>query len=383
MRIALLMPIGHARGGAERLFQHLLDELPDSSLDAHVVLFEEGDIADTGRAAGLPLTVLPTGRLRQVRSVVHVVKSLTDFLNASDIDLVVSWMTKAHLYGGPAARRAGVPAVWYQHGVPDRFDLVTRLATLLPAEGILACSEPIRNAQALLTPRRPVHTVEPCVDLDRFDPALLPSPSKARRELNLPEKGPLFGIFGRMQAWKGIHVFVEAMARVREIEPSAHGVIVGGEHPMEPGYTARIDRQIRRLELDGHVRRVGFQSNIPTWMQAMDVIVHASDYEPFGMVIIEAMAIGKPVIAGAEGGPATIISDGVNGLLSPYGDAVALAERMISLVRERSRADAIAAAAQQRARDFSQSAFLRRFENALYAILPAPRRSPVAPPVSV
>ena len=63
----------------------------------------------------------------------------------------------------------------------------------------------------------------------------------------------------------------------------------------------------------------------------MDVIVHASDHEPFGIVVIEAMALGKPVVAGDAAGPTEIITDGVNGLLTPYGDAAALAQRRLPL----------------------------------------------------
>ncbi len=70
----------------------------------------------------------------------------------------------------------------------------------------------------------------------------------------------------------------------------------------------------------------GAQTNIPEWMQAMDVMVHASDREPFGIVVLEAMALGKPLVAGAEGGPREIITEGVNGLLTPYDDAPALAQ---------------------------------------------------------
>lgn len=382
MRIAILMPIADARGGAEELLQRLLRELPDATLDAVIVFFERGPMVEEARALGLAVHVVPTGRLRSLSGWLGAVTSLTTLFETCDVDLVVSWMTKAHLYGGPAARRAGLPAVWYQHGVPNAGDAVTRIATLLPAVGVLACSDPIAQAQRALRPQRPVHTVEPCVDLGRFDPAQLPSPAEARHQLGLAPDGPLFGIVGRMQRWKGIHVFVEAMASVIAAHPDARGVIVGGEHPGEPGYAAAVDRQIADLGIDDRVRRVGFQKNVPLWMQAMDVVVHASDYEPFGMVIIEAMALGKPVIAGAEGGPATIITDGVNGLLSPYGKAQALASAMRRLAAAPDVAAALGRAARLRAQDFSQTAYRRRFESALRDARVAPSSRSAATPVT-
>ena len=72
----------------------------------------------------------------------------------------------------------------------------------------------------------------------------------------------------------------------------------------------------------------GKQTNVPDWMMAMDIVIHASDREPFGIVIVEAMALGKPVIASIPGGPEEIVTDGEDGLLVRSGDAGALAAAM-------------------------------------------------------
>ena len=95
-----------------------------------------------------------------------------------------------------------------------------------------------------------------------------------------------------------MHVFIDAMAQVHQVRPEARAVIVGGPHETEPRYADELRARVLALGLDGVLSFAGFRSNAAEWMQAMDVFVHASDREPFGIVVIEAMALGKPVIAG-------------------------------------------------------------------------------------
>ena len=101
----------------------------------------------------------------------------------------------------------------------------------------------------------------------------------------------------------------------------------------------------------------------------MDVIVHASDHEPFGIVIVEAMALGKPVIAGDAAGPTEIITDGVHGLLTPYGDAGALACALLRLLGDPVGAQRLGEAARRRAQDFSTRAYAQNFVAAVRGLL--------------
>lgn len=336
-----------------------------------VVFLEDGPMVAKARVLGVDAVVVEAGRLRDVHYFPKVVRTLAAQARRHDADAIVSWMTRAHLYAAIASARACVPAIWYQHRVPDPSDILTRLATLLPAAGILACSPTIANAQEQLWPRRPAVSVPPCVDLDRFDPDLLPTPKNARHFLGLTADGPLVGMVARMQRWKGVHVFVQAMAAVLESHPDAHGVIVGGRHDLEPDYPDVVQQQIDDLNLTDRVTWVGFQSNVPLWMQALDIVVHASDQEPFGMVIIEAMALGKPVVAGAEGGPREIVTAGVNGLLASYGDARAVAMSIQRYLDNHDYAARVGAAAQRRAQDFSSEYYSDRFTSAVASLLPA------------
>jgi glycosyltransferase involved in cell wall biosynthesis len=265
-------------------------------------------------------------------------------------------MVAGQLTAGAAALLAGLPCVWFQVGTP-RPDWLDRIATLLPARGVLVLSKAAGAAQARVWPRRRQWLVYPGASLDSFDPSKLPVPAIARATLGLPPDGPLIGIVGRLQRWKGMHVFVAAMARVRAVRSDARAVIVGAPHETEPRYAGELRAQSHSLGLDGVITFAGFQSNIPEWMQAMDVIVHASDREPFGIVVIEAMALGKPVIAGDRGGPAEVVTDGADGLLVPYGDDLSLARAILRYLDDHALAARLGAAARVRAAVFDDRTY--------------------------
>jgi glycosyltransferase involved in cell wall biosynthesis len=286
--------------------------------------------------------------------------------------LVCGWMATAHLYGSLAARVARRPSLWYQLGIPAANSWLDRAATLLPSCGVVTCSRAGAQAQTRLRPRRPTRVVYPGVEIGRFDPASLPSPREARRRLGLPETGPLIGIVGRLQRWKGMHVLVEAMPRVLRSYPNASCVLVGGAHAQEPDYPRVLGRSIAERGLGDRVLLTGLQPNVPEWMQAMDVVVHASDREPFGIVILEAMALGKPVVAGDAGGPREIVTEGETGLLTPYGNAEALASAILRYLDDPAFARQVGSAAREHARTFSTECYARSFLAATRELMEKP-----------
>jgi glycosyltransferase involved in cell wall biosynthesis len=296
------------------------------------------------------------------------VRSIVAIARASEADVLLGWMVAAQLMVGLASLISGIPAVWYQVGLPGG-DLLDRVATALPARGVIVLSEAGARAQRALWPHRPQRLVYPGVSLAAYDPATLPSPTEARRALGLPREGPVIGIIGRLQRWKGMHVVIEAMPEVLARHPEAHLVIVGGAHETEPHYPDVLARRIAQLSLGAHVTFAGFQADVPRWMQAMDVVVHASDREPFGIVVIEAMALGKPVVAGAAGGPAEVITDDVDGLLAPYGAPAALAAAITRFLDDPTFAAACGARAQQRARAFEESRYARAVVEAVRVLI--------------
>jgi glycosyltransferase involved in cell wall biosynthesis len=177
--------------------------------------------------------------------------------------------------------------------------------------------------------------------------------SAFRHELGLADGEPLVGMLGRLDTWKGHGTFLDAARRIRAERPDARFVMVGGalQRDALPS-VARYERSVldkrSALGLEAEVRVVDHREDVPSVLAGLDVLVFASVDEPFGMVVIEALAAGTPVVASDSGGPAEILEDGKTGLLFPTGDAQALASRVLRLLDDRPLGRALAAAGRER-----------------------------------
>jgi glycosyltransferase involved in cell wall biosynthesis len=356
LRVLAVMPLGTALGGSEQSFRQLLIHGRGQGVEWTVVFLRDGPLVGEMRSLGVSVHLIEGGRFRNVAARLFAIRQIVRLAQARGADVMLGWMAAGQVMAGAAALLAGVPSVWFQAGTP-RPDWLDRIATFLPARRVIVVSRDAGAAQARVWPRRRQSVVYAGASLDAFDPAKLPAAENARSQLGIPPAGPLVGMVGRLQRWKGMHVFIAAMARVHQARPDARAVIVGGAHETEPHYSDELAAQVRALGLTDVVSFAGFQSNIPEWMQAMDVFVHASDREPFGIVVIEAMALGKPVVAGASGGPAEIITDGVDGLLVRFGDDESLAGAIVRYLDDHAFAARVGAAARVRAAVFDDRTY--------------------------
>ncbi len=364
MRALVVMPLATPLGGGEQMLRQLLRHGRDSGVHWRVIYLREGPMVAETRALGVKVDVIDAGRFRDPVKRLTAVRRVAAIAREWHADLIVGWMVAGQLTAGPAGVIVGVPVVWYQVGTP-RPDWLDRVATALPARGVIVLSKEGAAAQARVWPRRSQRLVYPGASLDAFNPEALPAPSAIRAALGLPAHGPIVGIVARLQRWKGVHVFVDAVALAMQSHPDLFAVVVGGEHETERGYGEELAARARQLGIDARIRFAGFQPNVPEWMQAMDIVVHASDREPFGIVVIEAMSLGKPVVAGSAGGPAEIITEGVDGLLTPYGDAPALATAISRVLDDPALAARLGSAARIRAADFDDRAFAQHVISAL------------------
>jgi glycosyltransferase involved in cell wall biosynthesis len=164
---------------------------------------------------------------------------------------------------------------------------------------------------------------------------------------------PLIGMIGRIVPWKGQHIFLDALARLRQQHPEVIAVIVGEAHgAQEESYRQKLLAQARALDLEENLIWLGYRQDIPHILAGLGMLIHCSvKPEPFGRVIIEGMAAGLPVIASDAGGAKEIVEDGVNGLLTPPGDVPALAAAMQKILEDRALRERLQSAGRQRARE--------------------------------
>ena len=243
------MPLAEQRGGAELALMHLMQQGRGVGIEWLLIFLKHGPMVEQVARLGIAVHVIDAGRLREPHRFIGAVLKIARLARREKVQMIFGWMGIAHLYGATAARLAGVPTAWYQHGIPLDKHWIDRMATLLPAVGILTCSQAVADAQAQLSPRRPLRVIYPGVELERFDPGLLPSPQESKRRLGLPTEELIIGIVGRLQHWKGIHVLIEAMPEILRTHPASHCVVVGGDHAQEPEYSAFLRERICALRL--------------------------------------------------------------------------------------------------------------------------------------
>lgn len=336
----------------------------DRGHEFEFVFFEPGPWPEELSEAGFRVEVVAAGRLRHVHRWIPTVKRLTRILRTRRPDVILNWASTTHLYGSPAAVLAGMAdrVVLWQHVIPSH-GWLDRYATLLPAAAIGCYCEEAARAQATLFPSRPVFVVAPGVSV--------PDAPTGSEPLDLPRDVPVVGLVGRLQPWKGQDRFLHAQALLRERGHPIHAVIVGGDaYEMSPEYAASLPSLVSSLDLGDAVTMTGQVADAGPYIEQMDILVNASDPEPFGIVLLEGMARGVAVVAVDSGGPAEFIEHGRTGQLAHSGEPVALAETLEPLLASPELRRTVARAGQELfLREFTDVALHKRFFDHLEALV--------------
>lgn len=252
-------------------------------------------------------------------------------------DVVHTNGLKMHLLG-MWSRPDHIPVIWHIHDYlrprPVAARLLRRYAPQCAA--VVANSRSVaEDVHALCGNQVKVHAVHNGIDLRRFSPV---GPTLDMDRLaGLPPAQPgalRVGILGTLARWKGHTVFLKALSLLPS-SLSIRGYVVGDALYQTEGSQHTVD-ELRglaaQLGISHKVGFTGFVEEPAAAMRALDIVVHASTQpEPFGLVIVEAMACGRAVIASQGGGAAEIIADGINALCHPPGDATGLADRITQL----------------------------------------------------
>ncbi|HEX4086710.1 MAG TPA: glycosyltransferase [Chthoniobacteraceae bacterium] len=204
-----------------------------------------------------------------------------------------------------------------------------------------------------------------------LEPARLAPPEKIRAEFDLPPNAPLIVCAARLAKEKDLPVLIDAMNMLAAEFPGAR-CIIAGDGPER----SALERQIRMARYGSRIILAGFREDPLSLIHAGDLFVLPSRAEPFGLVLLEAMALGKPVIATAAGGPLEIVKDGETGLLVPPGDAAAMAGAIARILRDQEFRSAAGAEGRARfERQFTAgamaSATIETYGRALCATKPA------------
>ena len=320
-------------GGAETFIQHAALFHNRNEFSPLFCLLRDGALGDWFRKNSIPnFWVDPhPSRLSHPNSLLRTVRWISAIAKNHHASLIHSTMAYGALFGAPASKLAKIPHLWFQHGpVSGWMDL---LAEALPCELILTNSTFTMERQKqlktaahrFLLPERKKELFGLGVDFETVKKVSAESIQKQ-------EKDFVAGILCRLQEWKGVHIFIEAIAEARKTNPEIRGIIFSGT--ADGSKQDQYEKKVRKLALETK-SLVSFVGHTATPLQAMlalDVVVNASiTPEPFGLTIIEAMAMGRVPIAPREGGPLDIIEDGINGLFFTPRNPKDLAEKILHL----------------------------------------------------
>jgi glycosyltransferase involved in cell wall biosynthesis len=344
IRLLSVQPVAE-RGGSDHLLVRMLRSLPPDEFDCHVALPGPSPLADEFAAAGAGLHTVPMERLSTSHGAGEwagyatgwpvAVARLVRLIRELRIDVVHSNSLHS-LYGWAAATITRRPHVWQAREIVVQSRAAMQLERFLArhfAVKVVCMSQAIADQ---LDPAN-VEVVYETVDPAEFRPELA---GRFRDRVGIPDDVPLVGAVGRIDTWKGFDVLLDAFARAKERRSDLHLVVAGA--PVTGKEQLAIDLATRATQLSD-VHWLGPRTDTPELFADLDLFVLPStEPEPYGIVVVEALASGAPVVVTDAGGAPEIVARAApgSGTTVPPGDGTALADAIVRIASVRTDAAA-------------------------------------------
>jgi glycosyltransferase involved in cell wall biosynthesis len=329
---AAVLFVDHATnlGGAQHVLLNLLRDLDRRWLTPHVAT-QSGALADAARELGVRVHEASLPRLRHLMAPWRLIRGaavLRQIIDSEAITLVHANTARASLYAVAALRARQCALVWHVHDIFEPGWYVRSMCRR--ADVAIAVSA---AAAAALPCASKVYIVHNGVHAEHFSRDPSEEAANLRRQWGVPSRAILVGQVARLQPWKGQRDVIAAASLLQRDRDDVYFAIVGGDvFDDAAAYAAELRATVREQNLERHVILAGHQDDVAAVLSAVDIVVHASDREPFGMALIEAGASGRPVVAYDSGGVAEIVQHERTGLLVRPNDPVALAEAIRRLI---------------------------------------------------
>jgi glycosyltransferase involved in cell wall biosynthesis len=350
-------------GGAENVLLTLALGLDPASFRSIVVINDPGWLEERLNELNLPTHRIAWRRWYDLK----LPRALARLVREEGVDVIHSHLPDQNFYSSIAARLTGCPSIVTYHGPVElknskllREKLKLGLVKSTASAVTVVCDRVREMLLEIDFPSAKLERIYNGIDLSRYQ---YRNDGRLRRELGIGPEAPIIGMVANIRAPKGHEFFIRAARIVADRYPRATFVISGDSHDTlaPPLFQLACD-----LGMHERIKFLGFRRDVPNLLAEMDLFVLPSTSEGFPLVVLEAMASGKPVIATRCGGVQEMIQDGVDGLLVPISDAAAIAEKICLLLGEPLRAQALAAAARQSVREkFSVEGMIAGYQ-ALY-----------------
>lgn len=333
-------------GGSERHVIHLASGLRQRGHDAGIAcISEEGVLAAEVRGQGIPFDCLKTGGRWGLGTFLAIAR----WLRSHPADILHTYLFGFHLFAGLPARLANFPVILSSRRDVDLaqkpWHLWLENAGNLFVDRVVCCSRAVEKwvlgRESL--GREKVTTIYNGVDLERFrGPG---DRSGVRKKFGIPEDAPLVGTVANFSFKKGYRHLLESARLILASEPRTWFLFVGSG-PLE----GEMKEAAKKVPHSGQIVFAGARTDIAELLAAMDIFVLASLWEGLPNVLLEAMAMARPVVATEVGGASELIESGKDGVLVPAAQDAALAEAVLALLRNPAQAREMGARAQEKIR---------------------------------
>jgi len=322
---------GNLFGGVETLLITLARRrnlVPE--MDSSFAVCYDGRLSAELTATGAAVHRLPTVRISRPWTIWRSRAELRNLIRSECVDVVVCHSAWPLAVFGQSARRADVPVVLWVHGCPNRSSWLERWALWTAPSWSIFNSEFIQREMTRHYPKvrgtRVYYPVE--LTTDSVDAASL---ATVRRELNTPKDAIVILQVSRMEAWKGHEFHLRALAKLPRDGNWRCWIAGGAQRVAELEYAQHLQHLVAELGLADRVFFLGDRRDVPLLLRAADVFCQPNTGpEPFGIVFVEALAAGRPVVTTAMGGALEIV-DPSCGRLVPPSDVSALADALLEL----------------------------------------------------
>jgi glycosyltransferase involved in cell wall biosynthesis len=271
---------------------------------------------------------LPLRNALDVQSAIELARRVRE----REIEIIHAHVARDYLLAALASRRSDAPLVLTRH--LERPLKSLHRWTLSGVARVIAVSEAVERAllaQKIFPPEK-IRRIPNGIDVERFERRARSFDTQRFRRLSGINGRLVVGIAGELREHKGQEDFIRAAQLIARDFTDVDFVIAGEDQSTRKEYRVHLERLTRELELQTRVHFTGWVEDVTALLPALDIFVSSSRVEPFGLVMVEAMAAGLPVVATATGGALEIVENGVTGKLVPVGDWQGLAEAVSSLL---------------------------------------------------
>jgi glycosyltransferase involved in cell wall biosynthesis len=370
-RVAIMPHKSNLTGGPRTVLS-LIRHLDHQRFASVVICPNDGPLVPALQEAGAKVYVIPwhmrftrprslshwIALLRMLPSAIRFIVRTSRLLSSQQVD-VVHVNSIVHVPGALAACLAHKPVVWMIQEILPQGWMASALARMVCglASKVVVTSE--ATGQVFPQGSNNIVIGYTGVDLERFD---IHSDGTIREELRIGPD-PLVTTVTNLIPRKGGEYFVKAAGRIHDACPRVRFLVVGDAPPHATDYKQELIRLSDELGLNGVLRFLGFRKDIPQILADSDVFVLTSVQDPFPWVVLEAMALGKPVVATDVGGLKEAVVTGETGFLVPPEDETAIADAVCLLLQDKERAHKMGQSGYERVKtSFSVDVYVKLME---------------------